>query len=351
MMGVAVLSASVLTTGIVRDSATEHQRLQALFIAESAIERASYRFNNGTACSQLGETNVAMGTLGAVTITPFTTAFDGTTSVGASCRIRATATTSTGQVVRTIESFITQTSFSSRGNRAFTCDVPSGSNGLVVSVTWTTSSAVDYTIYGVSFNGFAMTPAADPANNSVSGSRYKSQNFWLLNPSTGTSIDGTLTMSGDPNTVVVGCTSLSGVTTINSTPVDATATQTGNNDTPSVTVTTSSNSGTRFVIDAISRDNGGNLTMTAATGRAEAWNFTSSGAGSAGSNRGAASGGGVIGASTSVTMGWTWNQSKGWADSAIAVFATFATGNGARVRMVGTGSGVTGWREITVPPS
>jgi hypothetical protein len=350
IMGLSVLGASTLTSGVARDSGSDHQRLQALFMAETALERATYRFNNGVACASLTETNLAMtstggAALGTVTLTPFTTQFDGTTNVGASCRVRATATTATGQVVRSIEAFVNQTSFtSSRGNRKFQCTVNSGSNlALVISVAWTTSNTVNYTITGVSFGGIGMTSAAAVTTTTDSSSRYSVQNFYLLSPTTGT-VSGAISMTGDPSSIIIGCTVLTGANS--STPLDATGTATGNSNAPSVTVHTGATSGNRFVIDNLARDNGGSLSMTAASGRVEGWNFTASGKGGAGSSRGV-----ITLTGTDIVMGWTWNQTKTWALAGVSMFGNTATQTGAVISSVSSGNGVAGWREITVPPS
>jgi hypothetical protein len=363
LMGVAVLGASTLATGVSRDSGSEHARIQALFMAETAIERASYRFNNGIACNSLGESNITMTstagtTLGTVTITSFTTGFDGTTAVGSNCRVRASATTASGQIVRVIESMIQPSGgFSTRGNHTFACTVPTtgSSRAVVVTMGWTTSGTGDYPISGVSLNGTAMTAAGAVVTNSDSSGVYKAQNFYLLDPSTGSSVSGNVTFSGgNPTAIDYACIVFTGVTSSAGSPIEVT-----NSSAPSSTVSsvsaalnTGSTSGTRYLVDNLVRASGGNWSADSIANcsnhdlSSHTWKSNANG------NAGAGSFCGTVAASTNVTLSWG-GSSKKVAYAALAIYATGETSeNSARVSDTSTTTGaLSGWREITVPPS
>jgi hypothetical protein len=363
VMGLAVLGAESLTQGVARDAAAENDRLQALYLAHSGIERATYRFNNGVACASLGESSVSVTSVGTVTITSFTTDFDGVTSIGGSnCRVRAAATSASGQVVRTIEAKISPTAqTSTRGNVIFTCDIASGTNlGLIVTVSWAANGA--YGITGVSFGGVGATSidttpvSTMPASITDSGTTYRAHNFYLANPTTGTDVDGLVSFSGNPSGLIIGCNVLAGVSNVGvtlggvQTPIDVFGSGTGSAGNPTVTIHTSPTSGTRYVIDNFARDNSGSASLGTGTNgvctRTSEWN---SGAGFA---AGAASNCGTVSSGTDVTMNWSWNKNKVWADAVVAAFATSLPHyEGARTRTAGSTSAQSGWREITVPPT
>ncbi len=80
------------------DTAVQNDSVEALFVAETGIEHASFLYAGGTACTGLGGVNAATGG-GSFTIT---SAF----MVGTDCRIRVQGTTGSGavaQAVRTVD--------------------------------------------------------------------------------------------------------------------------------------------------------------------------------------------------------------------------------------------------------
>src|SRR5207244_1849654 len=134
-------------------------------------------------------------------------------------------TTASGQIVRVIESMIQPSGgFSTRGNHTFACTIPTtGSNrAVVVTMGWTTSGTGDYPITGVSLNGTAMTAAGAVVTNSDSSGVYKAQNFYLLDPSTG-SVSGDVSFSGgNPTAIDYACIVFTGVTSHAGSPIEVT---------------------------------------------------------------------------------------------------------------------------------
>jgi hypothetical protein len=105
---VAVILAWALTmaTSEVWDTHAETSGARALFLAESAVERASWRYVNGTACADLagdGPHALAGGTF--TVAASYVTEFDGVTALpGNRCRIRAVG--SNAAATRTVEAII-----------------------------------------------------------------------------------------------------------------------------------------------------------------------------------------------------------------------------------------------------
>lgn len=345
---VALLSRYETTTSIMNDTVTASMRLQALYLAESGLERVSRRFAaGGIPCGSLAESSIALSNVGTFSISAGSTLnFDGVTPAGTSCRVQVTGKVASGGVVRVIEAMLTPfvITTASRGNRDFVCTVPASENLLsVVSVSWTTPiastlSVTSVVLGGISGTGVQTNPPAPsaPVRNTDGTLRISAQNFYVKNPPTGSSVAGTVTLDGNPTGIIVGCLTLAGVN--QDAPIDRAATSIGKGGTPSVSLTTAQ--ANTFVIDNLVRDNGGSLTMVNATNptRTEMWNFTPSGSAGAGSYRG------PIPASSTVAMNWNWNQNRIWAMTAVSIAGDASGANGSRVRL--PGGGVSGWREV-----
>ena len=344
----ALLSRFETTASIMNDTVTASMRLQALYLAESGLERASRRFAaSGIACGSLAESNIALSNVGTFSIGAGSTLnFDGVTSAGTGCRVQVTGKTASGGVVRVIEAMITPfvITTASRGNRNFVCTVPAGENLLsVVSVSWSTPIASTLSVTSVALGGVSGTAVATdplaptaPVRKTDSTLRISAQNFYVKNPPTGSSVAGTVTLDGNPTGIIVGCITLAGVN-LNA-PVDRASASTGQGGAPIVSLTTAQSN--TFVIDNLVRDNGGKLDMVdfANPTRTEMWNFTPTGSAGAGSYRG------PIATSSTVPMSWSWNQNKIWAIAAVSIAGDTSGGNGSRVRL--PGGGVSSWREI-----
>lgn len=344
LVSVALLRSQELSSSALRDANASDQQVQALFLAESGLERATRRFVvDGIACGSLLENDIAIPDAGTFSIGAGSAlAFDGLTSAGASCRVRVTGKTP-GGVARTIEAMLTPfvVTTASRGSRDFACTVPAGENLLtVISVSWSTPAASTVSVNSVSLGGAAGVAAAAPIRNDDGTLRVSAQNFYVRNPPLGSAVAGTVSLSGATSGIIVGCLTLAGVN--QTSPIDRTAANASRGGSPSVSLITGAAS--TFVIDNMVRDNGGNLAMVSAANpaRTEIWNFTPSGNAGAGSYRGPFASG------ATAVMNWTWNQNKIWAIAALSVAGDTSGGSGGRVRL--PGGGVAGWREVVAAP-
>jgi len=368
VIGVALAAALTFSQTIEHDAVLQHERLQAFMLAESVTQRALYKLNNGTSCSSLTETNVSAGTVGTFSLTGYTTDFSDTAfsvSNGNSnyCRVRSTGKIASGKAVRVVDTILGSSSSSTTGNRIFTCDIPTGTEWLIVAVVWsssTTNSAITISS-SPTFNGTTMTQvrAATTATDSSNSAKLRlgAQNWYLHYPSTGNNIDGTINFSASPTGLVIACYSLTG--TDSTQIVDNSGDNSAGNGDPTVSVSTSATNsngswaGKRYMIDTVGRDNNGTLTVGAANyagaTRTTVWDYSANGSGSAGSYTGQ-----IDTQTTPFTLSWSWNQNnRTWVDQWVAVRAsTVSAAASARIRIPGSFTGfVSGWREITVPPT
>lgn len=99
MLGVVLVIANQMAATDVHDSGAQNLSVSALFLAESAVERASRRFSAGTACAALAET--VSNPFGAGATTSFAIlATPAPTMVAGRCRLSARGTI--GNIARTI---------------------------------------------------------------------------------------------------------------------------------------------------------------------------------------------------------------------------------------------------------
>jgi hypothetical protein len=349
LMGAAVSTALSLSGSVARDAVSAEQQVQALFLAESGLERATYRFGLGAvACASLGETG-SIGTGTFATSNGSNTLFDGTPS-GASCRVRVAGTVTNGGVVRAIEAVLGASG--TFATQDFTCTVPSGTNlMLVLTISWGNSGSAPVSVASVRFNNVNMTSAAPVTSQSDGTNTFAAQNFYLRNPTVGTNVGGTIVLNANPGDfAVVGCHVLAGADL--SAPIDKVSSSHGMAPSAGTNFGIApASSGTTnpswFIIENLARDNGGNTPMTAAIGRTKIWSTPANRIASARSHTG------PIGPSTNVNLYWQWTQGgKPYASAAVAVPATsIISWEAARVTLSSTaGAGVKAWREVTVPP-
>ena len=109
----AVIVAASQSGGDVHGSDANADSAQALFLAESGIERALKRFATGTACGALNETVTNLTTIGLGTTTHqiaigagFATDFAGTALAATQCRVPVTGTVVGRNVSRTVHAII-----------------------------------------------------------------------------------------------------------------------------------------------------------------------------------------------------------------------------------------------------
>lgn len=340
----------VLTQNVVMDGAGSDQRLQALLLAESGLERTSRRLvTDGIACGLLAETQTSAQ--GSISVSAGI-------SSGASCTVRVTGLTAFGGASRTIETVLaltsglssTSVSKSKSQSQSFTCSVPSAPNLIVIiGVSWVTVANNNPSVVSVqnvtlgtqtatsaASSVSATASVADGASSNAKTTVVSAQNFYLLNPPTGASVSGTVNFSSAPDGLIVGCLTLAGAS--QTAPIGATAAAVGTSAAPSVTISTGTTS--TYVVDNLVRNNGGVLSMNAGASptRTQMWNYTSNNSAGAGSYRGPFS------AVTPVTMGWSWNQSDIWA---IAALTVQASSSGSTVYRPNS---LLSWREVTVVP-
>lgn len=359
LMGAAVSTALSLSGSVARDAASADQQVQALFIAETGMERAAQRFvAGGLACGALGET-ISMGAAGSFTIgAGANTMFDGVTPSTPSCRIRVTGRTAAGQVVRVIESVVAPTT-NSFVNQNFECTVPTGADlMLLLTVSWATHGIPPVSITRVTFNGAAMTRvgALDPVRNSDGSEIISAQDFYLRAPTVGTKIGGTITMSADPGgLIIVGCHVLAGVDPANlmgsfgvASALSPNPAKVAGKGVPfHVAIASGAVNPSWFIIDNLARENTGTVdTGDSAISHPISFETNANGIASARSSLG------PIAAATSPTMEWTWNQpAKKYVLVAVAIPASaILSQSAAKVDASPAAGGIRAWREVTVPP-
>lgn len=377
IMTAALVASQTLTSSIARDAAASDLRVQALFLAESGLERATQRFTKGALCSSASdETGSVPGTgtfqlqfMGASN-------FDGTACSaavcgGSYCRIRSTgrvvpANSTTAVNARTIEALVIpksltasgtkslgQTTFGGHPRYSLTNSVTSGTNQIfVLTILWTTAPpSKSGKVTGVTYNGAPVPsmislvpmPVFQPG---VDG--YYAQIYYVRNPPPGTS-----TVDIDFDALPAGAA----VGTLNADGVDAATPIVGYGPfppTPTVPVTSLSNSITlppnAMAIDVLSRDKGGNATGKTCTDPGDATVslvpiYSSNAAKVAGETSycGPVSAGGLT-----FLMGYNFPSALGSYAQAVLRPDNSAAG-GKRVRLGGS-AGVLKWHEVIATP-
>lgn len=366
IMTAALMTSQTLTGSAVQDAAASDLRVQALFLAESGLERTSQRFVARTAaCGALQETGIVVSTIGTFSISAGTrTLFDGITSSGTNCLVRIRGTTTAGKVTRVIEALLTPATVgtASKGTTPnFTCIAPPSDNLLAsVSVSWTLTAKTPIesivAVTAVKVDGLLGVAVAPPTVYTVTNGGAKpyttisAQNWYVTGVKPGASLNGQITFGpvsgGGTPSLIVACIVLAGVDQSN--PIDTFASASGvSSITQQPTVSIKPGVENAVVIDNLAREKGGNLNMpTTFADRTEMWNLTGPNGGGAGSLRG------PFPAPTPSTpaaiMDWTWNQNSAWALTAVSIQGTTVGGTRAKVRL--PGGGVLSWREVTVTP-
>jgi Tfp pilus assembly protein PilX len=101
-----VLVAGSISSGDIVDSHEQRNSVEALFAAESGLERALKEFGSGTACAALNALPVTFVTGKTFTVSTFTTGFGGAALSSSQCRVQVVgAVTATG-VTRTIQALL-----------------------------------------------------------------------------------------------------------------------------------------------------------------------------------------------------------------------------------------------------
>lgn len=108
MLGVVLMLAHQMAATDVHDSGVQNRSVEAVFLAESGLERARRRFFDGTACTALGVDGPHNLGQGSFTVNSgATTDFDGVTVLPVNqCRVQVTGRITATNVARTIEGII-----------------------------------------------------------------------------------------------------------------------------------------------------------------------------------------------------------------------------------------------------
>jgi hypothetical protein len=364
---ISLLRSQELTGSVVRDALGSDQRVQSLFLAESGLERAAQRFAAGAACASTSNETLTMPGAGNFSLNYLGASdFDGTacspTVCGSNyCRVQSTGRSfaSDGQTAvdaRRLEVLLVQKALNASGTRALTPvtingnphytinNTVSGSEKplYVLTIFWTNSAGRPANVTGVTYNGLPMsTPfATTPVATGTSGS-YAVQIYYIVNPQVGTStVD--IAFDTSPAGVAIGNVNLNGVDQTN--PLagfDSIA--------PSGTVTSISRNITLpangVVIDALSRDNGGN-TSDPTCGSLSATRLYGSNANSVAGESWFCGPAGASGLTYS--MGDTLTAAKAVSYALVIVRPDTTAGGGSRVRF--PGAGVVKWHEVTTLP-
>ncbi len=355
VMAAMIGTTFTISERVIKDAVDDDQRGQALFLAESGLERASYRFvSGGFACGALAETITMIAPGGTFAISAGNTfKFDGVAALGSGeCRITSTGTTTSGSK-RIVEAILTKGSgsgtgptsssnaaFENNGSDSFTVD--SGTELLVVATSWRSSSALTSAITGLTYAGKAMTPVSPnsysypalPAcsKGSCDPLRVSAQIFYLLNPPAMAN-PLVVTWSNVPEVFVKVAINLKGVDLSN--PIDKFGGNSGPSasDAPFGTVITTNNKNA-LLIDVIGRDNTGNMNDTGCVPRNVLYDANGS------KKTGAVSLCGPNASTGPFALNWSWNKALPWASAVVAISSG---GSGA-------GNGVSSWREVSVAP-
>jgi hypothetical protein len=375
IMTAALFASQTLTGSIAQDAAASDQRVQALFLAESGLERATQRFTNGAACSSASDETVTVAGAGSFQL-QFVGAsnFDGTACSAAVCgnsycRIRSTgrsiaANSTTAMNARTIETLVITKSLTATGGKSpaqttvnghprysLTNTVTSGTSQIyVLTIFWTSTPSTVGKVTGVTYTGApipAMISLVPMPVFPAASNGYYAQIYYVMNPPAGTS---TVDIDFDvaPAGVAVGALNADGVDP--TTPIvgygPVTATTAVASLSKSIVIPANAQA-----IDVLSRSSGGNAIGNTC---ADPLDPTVSLVSIYSSNANKVAGeisycGAVSSGGLTYNMGYTFGSATGsYAQAVLQPDNT--TSGGKRVRFGGT-AGALKWHEIvTVPP-
>lgn len=319
MLGVVLVIANQMAATDVHDSGAQNLSVEALFLAESGLERAVQRYGSGTACGaglMEGQIAFGRGTFEVIAPTPYLS--------GGRCVARIQGLV--GSVSRIIESqfvsggagiaFDRVTTRTRNDDTAATWNhrvtATSPNPVLIVGVTLKNTGSPAQTVASVTYNGVALTFIG--ATTTVAPA-VRVELWQLVNPPTGANFPVVVTLSGASTAIIAGAISLTGVH--QAVPIEASGFNRGSSFVASVSVTTLS--GNAWVMDVMGSRTSSGAFMVPAPGRDPRWNQAAGPGGSGGINRirGTASTRGPIATAGAVTMNWLVSQP--WAIGAVAI--------------------------------
>jgi hypothetical protein len=323
VVGFTVLVSLTMSGSDVSDSTSQHNSVQALFLAESGLERTLRRYSSGTACDATlmeGPITFGAGTFSVVApeavAAPYLSA--GACVVAAKGMVGNNARTiqasmiggAGGAIARTADG---STNATNQSNANWNINIPAGTNRVLV-VGVSIRNNASQTVSQVRYDGIALTRVGFLNN----GTTARVEIWRLINPPTGNrQVDVIMSAAAD---FVGGAIALSGVD--QTTPVEASNFVSGNSATASVTVATSSSGA--WVVDTLAAPS--NNSVAVGANQTRRWR-----GGPGTSTRGAGSTE-VPATIGNVVMSWTIT-SQNWAMGAVAL------------RPAGAAS-IVGWREI-----
>ncbi len=310
------------------DSTVQNESVPALFLAETAVERASYLYANGTACGAgLVQGPFAYGDGSFQILAPSPS--PSPLIVNGLCRFWARG--KAGNTTRTIQTdllggirFIATTSKQTILNAfptltwSHTIAAASGPDRILV-VGVSIRQTGSQTVSSITYNGAFLKLVGAGINPKPQGG-IRVEIWYLLNPPTGTyPVTVTLTAAAK---MVGGAVSFSGVDQTTPFELPIPVFPTGNNA-PSASITVPTVSNDDWVVDVLAirqpNPNGATATMVAAPGRAPLWNWLASGGSRASQVLGAGSVRGPITPPGNVTMNWTFSRSTSWVLGAVGL--------------------------------
>jgi len=313
VIGVTLVIALQMAGSDVYDSAAQNQSVEALFLAESAIERTAQRLS-GTACASLGTEgpiNLGSGSFSVVTPAPYVDS--------GLCRVRVTG--SVGKITRTVDSWfsggggtIAIEAAASNGSSSAVntlTTVPAltvGGPGRVLVVGITVDTASGSNVSNVTYAGQPLTFQRRAGSNPLT-------ELWMLvNPPAGTG-NVVVTLAPGSDQMAVGALVFTGVDL--ATPVDVPLqATTGNGKTAGITIAPVTSNA--WVVDVVSVNGGVTLTMGGPAGRTLQWDRRLGG-----SVTGAGSTFGPVSPAWATTLQWTWGgNNRSWSQVAVALRPT-----------------------------
>lgn len=300
IIGAALATALSMSGSAARDAAMSEEQVEALFLAESGIERALRRLANGTACASLVPDSPASQSLGAGTLSLLTASGS---STNCQIRIRGTVRGTT----RTVDAQITnagativsdvpseQASTTATSSLSWSHTVGTGSNRILI--VGVSIQDRDERVDDITRDGQTLTRAGQRERNNA-----RVEIWYLIAPNPGTATI-TISLSNDTE-VVAGAVSLAGVNQSQDLTTQFSS-ATGNDSAPTVSITPATVNA--WVVDTLAfRQRGGTppgVTATVGAGQAQRWN-TQSGFGN-NEIGGAGSTEGPVNPAASVTMSW-----------------------------------------------
>lgn len=375
----ALFASQTLTSSIAQDATASDQRVQALFLAETGLERATQRFTKGALCSSASDETVTVTGTGTGSFQlQFigASSFDGTAcsaSVCGStyCRVRSTGrvlagTPATAVNARTIEALVIPKSLTATGTKnvgnpqsvgghqryTLSNTVSSGTNQIyILTILWSTTPSKSGKVTGVIYNGApipAMISLVPTAVFPANASAFYAQIYYVKDPPAGTS-DVYVDFDALPDGLAVGGLNADGVD--QTTPIVGYGPFGGGATTYSTLFNSINLPPNALAIDVLSRDNGGNASFKPCTDPLDATVgmisiYTSNANKVAGETSycGPVSSGGLA----SFSMGYTFGSAKASYAQAVIRPDNSATG-GKRVRLGGS-AGVVAWHELIATP-